>query len=90
MDFCIRGDVDLGSESDYGDEQIYNAEMESPNDMIMDQDEYVTEQPENEKDEDDVALINPDQLGSDVDLLEKPRADDCMSSAIFWASNFMC
>ena len=53
--------------------QSYDPEIESPNDMIVDPDDFVVE-PENEKD--DVAIINPDQDG---DLAGLPRADDCMS-----------
>lgn len=58
--------------------QAYDAEMESPNDMLVDPDEYVTEQTENEKD--DVAIINPDTLDSDIEMPDKPRADDCVST----------
>ncbi|RFU33440.1 hypothetical protein B7463_g2871, partial [Scytalidium lignicola] len=42
--------------------------------MLVDTDEYVIDPPENEKE--DVAIINPDQLGSDVELPDIPRADD--------------
>jgi len=52
----------------------YNGDLESPNDMMVDSDDFVAEQAENEKN--DVAIINPDQLGSDVDMADKPRADD--------------
>jgi hypothetical protein len=57
------------------DDQSYDADLESTNDLTMvDPDDFVTEQSENEKN--DVAIINPDTLGNDVDM-EKPRADDC-------------
>jgi hypothetical protein len=49
--------------------------MESPNDMMVDPAEYVDQEDLDEKD--DVAIINPDQLGSDGDLPDKPRADNC-------------
>lgn len=52
--------------------QSYDPEIESPNDMIVDPDEFVVE-PESERD--DVAIINPDQDGDQAGL---PRADDCM------------
>lgn len=57
--------------------QAYDADMESPNDLLVDPDDYVTEQPESEKDE--VAIINPEQLDNDVDMSDRPRADDCKS-----------
>jgi hypothetical protein len=59
----------------YSLHQSYNGDLESPNDMMVDSDDFVTEQAENEKN--DVAIINPDQLGSDVEMADKPRADDC-------------
>ena len=59
-------------------QKSYDADILSPNDMLVDPDEYVVEPPENEKD--DVAIINPDQLGSDVELPDLPRADDCKTS----------
>lgn len=43
--------------------------------MMVDSDEFVTEQAEDEKS--DIAIINPDQLGNDVDMTDKIRADDC-------------
>jgi len=50
--------------------KIYDPEVESPNGMLVDADEYI--EPENEKD--DVAVISPD----DGDMPGLPRADDCM------------
>lgn len=55
--------------------QSYNGGLESPNEMMVDSDEFVTEQAEDEKS--DIAIINPDQLGNDVDMTDKIRADDC-------------
>lgn len=54
----------------------FNGDLESPNDMMVDPEDFVTEQPEDEKV--DVAIINPDQLGNDVDIdmADKPRADN--------------
>ncbi|KAL3422872.1 ubiquitin carboxyl-terminal hydrolase [Phlyctema vagabunda] len=52
-----------------------NPDVHSPNDMVLDQDEFVVDGPEDEKD--DVALIHPDQLENGLDSLPKrPRADD--------------
>lgn len=59
--------------------QPYNGELESQNEMVVDHDDFGTEQSENEKN--DVAIINPDHLGSDTDMSDKPRADDCTSTA---------
>ncbi len=53
--------------------QTYDGDMESPNDMIVDPDDYVGQEDLDEKD--DVAIINPD----DADLVDRPRADDSMS-----------
>jgi hypothetical protein len=50
--------------------------MESPNGMMVDPAEYVDQEELDEKD--DVAIIHPDQLGSDSSVPEKPRADSCM------------
>jgi hypothetical protein len=58
-------------------QQHYDGDMEPPNDMMVDPAEYVEQEDLEEKD--DVAIINPDQLGSDGDLPEKLRADDCTS-----------
>ena len=64
------------SDSNYSyTQQHYDGDMESPNDMMVDPAEYVDQEELDEKD--DVAIINPDQLGSDGDLPEKPRADNC-------------
>lgn len=52
-------------------DQPYNAEMESPNDMLVDSDEFLNDA-EGEKDDGDVAIINPDEA--------PPRGDDCMYS----------
>jgi hypothetical protein len=57
--------------------QAYDADMEPSSEMLVDPDDYVTEQPENEKDE--VAIINPEQLQNDVDMPDRIRADDCVS-----------
>ena len=43
--------------------------------MMVDPADYVD--PEELDEKDDVAIINPDQLGENRDLPEKPRADDC-------------
>lgn len=51
------------------DEQIHNGDIESPNDMLVDSDEFVNGA-ETEKDDGDVAIIHPDE--------NVPRADDCM------------
>jgi hypothetical protein len=61
-------------------DQNYDGDLESPNDMMVDPDDFVTEQPENEKN--DVAIINPDLLGNDVDMVDKPRADNCASTSL--------
>jgi hypothetical protein len=55
-------------------DQSYNADVESPNDMLVDSDDILVDA-ENEKD--DVAIITPD---SDVDQPGAPRADDCTST----------
>ena len=49
--------------------------MDPSNEMLVDPDDYVTEQPETEKDE--VAIIAPEQLENDVDMPDRARADDC-------------
>lgn len=51
------------------DEQIHNGDIDSPNDMLVDSDEFVNGA-ETEKDDGDVAIIHPDE--------NIPRADDCM------------
>lgn len=56
-------------------QQHYDGDIESPNDMMVDPADYVD--PEELDEKDDVAIINPDQLGENGDLPEKPRADDC-------------
>lgn len=62
--------------SSYTDfEQTMDAEIHSPNEMMVDPDDYVVELPQNEKD--DVAIINPDQLDGMDDVVTRPRADDC-------------
>ncbi len=60
-------------------DQSLDSEIQSPNDMLVDPDEYVVEPPENEKD--DLAVINPDDLSNDNydQLPSLPMADDCMS-----------
>lgn len=65
-------------------DQDYDGDLDSQNEMMVDPEEFVTEQPEDEKG--DVAIISPDQLGNDVDIdmVDKPRADNCMFiSAVF-------
>ena len=53
--------------------------VHSPNGMLLDPDEFVVDPLEGEKD--DVAIINPDSLGSDTDLPDAaPMANDCMFS----------
>lgn len=59
--------------------QAYDADMEPSNEMLVDPDDYVTEQPESEKDE--VAIINPEQLDNDMDMPDRIRADDCAYSS---------
>lgn len=51
-------------------DQPYNADMESPNDMLVDSEEFLNDA-DGEKDDADVAIINPDEAA--------PRGDDCMS-----------
>lgn len=66
-----------GDHSDcYPSPQSMDSEVHSPNEMMVDPDEYVVEAPETEKD--DVAIINPDQLNGDTDETSELRADDCM------------
>lgn len=57
--------------------QTYDTDMEPSSEMLVDPADYVTERPENEKDE--VAIINPEQLENDVDMPDRIRADDCVS-----------
>jgi hypothetical protein len=68
----------LATNSLFFDGQDYDADLESPNDMMVDPEEFVPEQPESEKD--NVAIIDPDHLGNDTEMADKPRADDCMST----------
>ena len=51
------------------------ADMEPSNEMLVDPEDFVTEQPEAEKDE--VAIITPEALENDVDMPDRIRADDC-------------
>ncbi len=53
----------------FSDDQDYRQEIESPNDMLVDSDEFLNDA-DNEKDDGDVAIIDPDETG--------PRANDCM------------
>jgi ubiquitin carboxyl-terminal hydrolase 7 len=59
--------------------QSLDSEIHSPNDMLVDPDEYIVEAPESERG--DVAIIGPEQLnGQNVEQLpELPTADDCAS-----------
>jgi hypothetical protein len=59
--------------------QSVDSETQSPNDMLVDPEEYVIGPPESEKD--DLAVINPDELNNDdVDQMPGlPLADDCQS-----------
>ena len=63
------------SELEADDDQNVDAEIHSPNEMMVDPDDYVVELPQNEKD--DVAIINPDHLDGMDDVAALPRADDC-------------
>ena len=58
--------------------QSLDSETQSPNDMLVDPEEYVIGPPESEKD--DLAVINPDELNNeDVDQMPGlPLADDCV------------
>lgn len=60
-------------DADY--DQNSDAEIHSPNEMMVDPDDYVVELPQNEKD--DIAIINPDQLDGMDEIAALPRADDC-------------
>jgi hypothetical protein len=62
--------------------QGLDADMHSPNDMLVDPEEYVIGPPENEKDE--LAVINPDELNNEDTELSPglPLADDCASLQI--------
>jgi hypothetical protein len=51
-------------------DQSLNGDIESQNDMLVDSDDFLNDA-EGEKDEADVAIINPDEA--------LPRADDCMN-----------
>jgi hypothetical protein len=51
-------------------DQSFNGDTESQNDMLVDSDDFLNDA-EAEKDEADVAIINPDEA--------LPRADDCMN-----------
>jgi hypothetical protein len=62
----IFADLSLSSSPD----QSYNGDLESQNDMLVDSDDFLNDA-EGEKDEADVAIINPDEA--------LPRADDCMN-----------
>lgn len=52
-------------------DQPFNADMESPNDMLVDSEEFLNDA-DGEKDDADVAIINPDEA--------MPRGDDCTFS----------
>ncbi len=71
----LRQDDDFDHLSDITDrltfsDQAYNADIESPNDMQLDSEEFLNDA-EAEKDDADVAIIHPDEA--------LPRADDCRS-----------
>jgi hypothetical protein len=70
MSFYYHADWSLSNQS-------LDSEIHSPNDMLVDPDEYVVEAPESEKD--DVAIIGPEQLNGDnvEQPPELPTADDC-------------
>jgi hypothetical protein len=51
-------------------DQSFNGDTESQNDMLVDSDDFLNDA-EGDKDEADVAIINPDEA--------LPRADDCMN-----------
>ena len=60
--------------------QSYNAP--SPNEMVVDTDDYVDDTTMQEKDE--VAIINPDTLDAEADQLQDlPLANDCTSETNF-------
>jgi hypothetical protein len=62
--------------------QSLDSETQSPNDMLVDPDEYVIGPPESEKD--DLAVINPDELNNDEadQIPGLPLANDCQSLKI--------
>jgi hypothetical protein len=51
-------------------DQSYNGDLEAQNDMLVDSDDFLNDA-DGDKDEADVAIINPDEA--------LPRADDCMN-----------
>lgn len=59
------------------DDEDYNADMHSPNDMMIDT-EHIVEPTANGADrEDNLAIINPDNLENEAEPLQDlPRADD--------------
>ncbi len=61
--------VYYSTDSNNSDSQSYNADIESPNDMLVDSEDFLNDA-DGEKDDGDVAIINPDEVN--------PRADDCM------------
>jgi hypothetical protein len=63
---CGLADLSISPSPD----QSFNGDTESQNDMLVDSDDFLNDA-EGEKDEADVAIINPDEA--------LPRADDCMN-----------
>lgn len=63
--------------------QAYDADLEASTEMLIDPDDFVNGQPEPEKDS--VVIINPDQLETDVEMVDQPHADDCMPLALLCA-----
>ena len=61
---------DLANAWSIDDDQIFNGDLDSPNDMLVDSEDFLNDA-EGEKDDGDVAIINPDEA--------LPRADDCKS-----------
>ena len=58
--------------------KAYDADLEPSSEMLVDPDDYVTDQHENVKDE--VAIINPEQLDNDMDMPGRICADACAES----------
>lgn len=72
------------ADSGFLETQSFDADIQSPNDMLIDPDEYVIEAPE---EKDNVTIINPDQLDNDGDLRNTLRADDCMLACTYLEFN---
>jgi hypothetical protein len=56
-------------------DQSFDTDVHSPNEMLVDPEEYVVEPALGEKD--DIAIINPDRLNSSQNDPEHPLATDC-------------